>query len=611
MINFPYESLCRASYLYFKGFVTGFKPSQELKDAIKFTEIKAKPEEVYSLAVASTTVSLITVSFISFFFIITGIVKGLGIGIVLFFLIIPIILYFYLKDYPVLIEKKEKTTAIGEIPELTSFIVMSLRINPNIEISIKFASDHSKGIFRKVLKRMMYSIRTGEYSAERGLSMLGEEWKEYCPEFTRSIRLIIASTLDKTEERRQITLDNATSVLLSGLRERTGESARKLHTPVMIIFTFGVILPLIFIALIPLASFMGFGIGAPVVALLYLIVLPVILYIAINFVVSYRPITIPPIKIPSEEYYDFRIYAVSIFTGFIIMLPGILQFAGINIVDLGKLSAMPWIMGISAALAVYFFGTSYKIKRIRDEISQMESEFGETLYQLGVILSEGRSLEDAMSRLKEISKKTKSSEVFSISANNVRLFNMSLKSAFFDDKAGSARKVFSGMIRCSLETIICVCNRGSSAIASLTFRLSEHIKNVHAVDAEIKRTLGSVVSSMQLIAGIVGPLVGGMISSMSTVLAGSMGKVAAEGVSVFGLGGGVKAIDPISPEAITIIVGLYVIETAVILISFSDDLIYGGDAVMKKYHFGIYIPIAAGVFILSSWLAGSIIGGLG
>ncbi|ODS38132.1 MAG: hypothetical protein A7316_00055 [Candidatus Altiarchaeales archaeon WOR_SM1_86-2] len=605
-----YENYCRIAHNYFKGFVKDFKPSRKLKEAIKFTGMKVKPAEVYALAVASVFALLLLTLILFFVFILIGIINFAGILICIIFLLLPIVMYFYMKDYPILMEGKEKAHSSGDIPGVVSYLVMALRINPNMERAIKFAANHSTGTFEKVLKKMMYNIRTGKYSAERGLAVLGDEWGEVSPEFKRSMRLVVASTSDKTEGRRQETLNKAAEVLLTGLSERTGDSARKLHTPVMMVFTFGVILPLIFIALIPLASFMGFGVGAPLIALLYIIVLPAILYILINFIIGYRPVTIPPPRIPLSEYPEFKLAPFVILFGFLITLPGFLYLSGVKIVDLGALSMTPILLGISAALSGYFIGTSYRIKRMRDDIYAMEGEFGETMYQLGVILSEGRSLEDAMSRIKEMSRDAKSAEIFAIAANNVRLFNMDLKSAFFDSKAGSARKVFSDTIKSAVETIVAISSRGSASIASLAYRLSDHIKNMRAVDAEIKRTLGSVVSSMQIIAGVVGPLVGGMISGMSNVLAGSMGKVIAEGAGMFGFGT-TAAAEPISPGIITIIVGIYVIETAIILISFSDDLIYGGDAVMKKYHLGLYIPAATLMFITSAWAAGVLIGGLG
>ena len=64
-----YETCCHISYRYFKSFTGGFKPSRQLKDAIKFTEMKVKPVEIYAMAVASVFVSLLVVLFLFLFLI--------------------------------------------------------------------------------------------------------------------------------------------------------------------------------------------------------------------------------------------------------------------------------------------------------------------------------------------------------------------------------------------------------------------------------------------------------------------------------------------------------------------------------------------------------------
>jgi hypothetical protein len=68
---------------------------------------------------------------------------------------------------------------------------------------------------------------------------------------------------------------------------------------------------------------------------------------------------------------------------------------------------------------------------------------------------------------------------------------------------------------------------------------------------------------------------------------------------VSGLGFGGLVVKTLNPEVIKLVIGIYVLETTAILAMFSDDLIYGRDAVIKKYHLGIYLPVAAIIFSLT------------
>jgi len=574
----------------------------DLQEAIRFLKLKVRAEEVRAFATAALVFGFI---FSVIFVLLLSAALGFSIFWLLFLAAAPV-LYYYLKDYPVLLKRSEKEKVMNQVPEVMSYLIMSLRINPNIERAMKFAAEHSRGLFKQVFKKMMYEVHTGRYSAERGLANMADEWGPLCEEFRRAMRLVIASTSEKTETRRQVTLDNATDVLLTGLSKRTDNAARALHTPVMMVFTFGVVLPLVFVALIPFISLMGVSIGVRAIAIIYTVALPVFLYVLINFISSSRPLTISPPDIPKKEQPKFTALPLAVLAGGLMMAPGILYLYGFDF-GLGNLAYMPFIWGFAASAGIYCYFSTKKIKDIRARIKAVENEFSETLYQLGVIMSEGRSFEDAMGRIKTITSESKSASFFQVAANNIRMFNTDIKSAFFNHKYGSLRKVYSDMIRGAVDTIIAVSDKGSNTIASVAFRLAEHINNMKKIDSEIEKALGSVVSSMKMVAMVIGPLVGGMISSMSVVLAKSM-LTSSGGAAAIGFGGGAAA--PIDPKAITLIIAIYAVESAIILTIFATDLIYGKDNVMRKYNVGISIVVAVFVFTICSWGSSAIFGGM-
>jgi len=166
--------------------------------------------------------------------------------------------------------------------------------------------------------------------------------------------------------------------------------------------------------------------------------------------------------------------------------------------------------------------------------------------------------------------------------------------AFFAEKGGSAARTYSPMIRSSIETIVSMSGRSGKSIASVIIRLSEHIRNMKAVDMEMKKIISNVTASMVIIAVFVGPLVGGVATSLGYLLAETLGGSDASGLGFAGL-----AVATMNPEIIKLIIGVYVLETTAVLSAFSDELIYGRDGVIKKYHLGMYLPISAVVFTSS------------
>jgi hypothetical protein len=114
---------------------------------------------------------------------------------------------------------------------------------------------------------------------------------------------------------------------------------------------------------------------------------------------------------------------------------------------------------------------------------------------------------------------------------------------------------------------------------------------MRTVDLEMKKIISNVTASMIIIAVFVGPLVGGVATSLGYLLAKTLG-----GSDASGLGFGGLIVKTLNPEIIKLIIGIYVLETTAVLSVFSDELIYGRDTVIKKYHLGMYLPIAAVIF---------------
>jgi hypothetical protein len=201
-----------------------------------------------------------------------------------------------------------------------------------------------------------------------------------------------------------------------------------------------------------------------------------------------------------------------------------------------------------------------------------------------------------MAHLGDISK-GKTARIFTKAANNIRLFNMDLRDAFFNPQGGSAAGSYSELMKSSIETLVAMSDRSSKAIALVLIRLSEHIRNMRSVDSEMKKIIGSVTSSMVLIAVFVGPLVGGVATSLGYLIASSLGS---EDFS--GMGFGDIMIKTLNPEVVKLIIGVYVLETTAVLTYFSDELVYGRDMVVKKYHLGIYLPVAGLIYSLTIYL---------
>jgi Flp pilus assembly protein TadB len=592
-----FETLCRLAGKYFlkyTGSAEKSKEDPELLKALDLLEMKVSAGEVHSLSIAAAVLSLLATLLV---IILSFALDSTFTVFSIIFFAFPLLVYYYIEKYPQMMLEAKKAEVLGHIPAIASCLVISLRISPVLEKAVEFAGENSTGYPKKILSRMISEIHLGKSTnITVAISRFADEWGNI-PEFKAFTQLLIASTLESSEKGRWAMLDSGMSVLLGGLRDRTDQSARKLETPILVVFTFLVILPLVFIGLVPVLPTIGIDFSPLMIFFFYDVLLGVILFMAISFIVSNKPITIPPIEIPKTEKQKNKkewfilLAAIAIVTA-AISIPGILDLldslAGLE--PSFPMGTSLILLGGSIGIGIYLISSSYGVKRMRDDLKDEEEEFSETLRQLSVLLSSGRPLPNAMAHISDLNN-GRTAEIFSKAANNIRLFNINMHQAFFGEIGGSARKTYSGMIRGSIETIISMSGRSSRSIASVIIRLSEHIRNMRTVDMEMKKIIGNVTSSMIIIAVFVGPLVGGVATSLGYLLAKTLG-----GSDTSGLGFGGLIVKTLNPEIIKLIIGIYVLETTAILSVFSDDLIYGKDTVIKRYHLGMYLPIAAMIF---------------
>jgi len=54
--------------------------------------------------------------------------------------ILPILVYVYVGEYPKRRAAYMKVPFAGDVPEVISYIVMSMKLNPNLELAFKFAA---------------------------------------------------------------------------------------------------------------------------------------------------------------------------------------------------------------------------------------------------------------------------------------------------------------------------------------------------------------------------------------------------------------------------------------------------------------------------------------
>src|SRR3989338_918367 len=218
------------------------------------------------------------------------------------------------------------------------YMTIYLKVNPVLENAIYFASQHLNGPFGRDLKQLMWLMESGKASTvAEATEFFMPLWTKRNPDFVKSF-LILRSILNQSDEENQSRiLNKALDTLLNETYEKMKHYSHDLQGPVMILQTFGMMLPLIGLIAFPMISvFMADQINITYLFFTYIVILPALLFFFTSRLISKRPgafshpdITNNPF-VPPLGYYKFKIgklnklvplMPIAIILALLIMLP--------------------------------------------------------------------------------------------------------------------------------------------------------------------------------------------------------------------------------------------------------------------------------------------------
>ena len=574
MLDQLYVRLCRSA-----GRIEGLRHTvpEELERNLEFGGLDVEGEEVAALAllgVALSGTAALAAALAHLFL-------GLPLPIVMGLAPLPVLVYLLVGWYPRWKAEREQVRGQGEVPRLVSYLAMSLRTNPNLERSVQFAAERASGPLGSDLRRELWrSCLRVHDSVEEALSEFSRRWSDRCKELDRSIDLLRASVSERDLKSRMNAIDRALELSLEGTRDRMRDFASGLYLPTLVIYSIGVLLPLVILAVLPALSIIDLRIGAPELVLGYCIILPLTVYGLGKYVLAKRPAAFQPPDIPARGGPARNVGIAAVLA---IVTAALGFWLGLG--PIARSLLVLW--GLTLGIVAYLHLSSSEAYRLRLEEDRMEEEFQDALVQLGNHMSEGRPAEDAFRRAAESTRGSSIARVFERTSTNIRLGGMRLRSALFDPDEGALREVRSPTIRGTLQLLVDSLERGNRVAGQVVLSTAEHLRGLRRVELEIRRSLSEVVSSMRSVALLFAPLVAAVTARLQEVLA-------TESSGVPFLGGGA----PIPFATFLSVMGFYIIALTCILVGYSVELEHGDDGVLKRAALARALPVAMSVFTL-------------
>ena len=598
----------------------------QVDENIKTAYMSASPTGVLSLAFIVFILGVL-LSAVSFFL-------NLGAGFALTIIFITAVAAYITYDFPAI----RGRTVLGKMQSdsilAILYMIIYMRSSPNLEGSLRFASENLSGPLAWDLKKLMWEIEIGTYrSASEAMEAYVDKWKNKSPEFAEALNLLRGSAVNP--ERREKLFSETIDLILNGTREHAKHYVSELRMPVMLIHAMGVILPVMGLILFPIVMIFMQNAVKPIFLFVgYDIILPVVLWLIIDYILRGKPTTfsqpdislvkgLPPLGKYSLGEKLIPILPFALIITFLIAGSGLYLLYGpapagaCSSMESKANASLLVIAGLAFGIYSYCkLDSSQKIK-IRSDVDRIESEFSVALFQLGNEISSGAPIEIAVERASENLKGMKIRDLFVISSGNMRRFGYTFEQALYDRESGAIWYYPSRLIRSLMSAIIQSSKKGVALASDAMMTASKYLKGIHDTKEDVDEILGETTTSMRFLGTFLTPLVAGVTITMAvvilqilTVMGSQLQALSQSGQPGQGLTGVQSTLtlpwaggggSPIGAGEFQLIVGIYMIETVLLLSLFVNRIEYGDDAIGLRATISSSILIAVFIYA-ASWL---------
>ena len=624
-----FEKLCKFSaqiLLRAVGDIESFRKkteravSEEFIESLNFTGIEVEPYEVILASYMGAIIALlisISVDIAIFSFYNFSIAEMDMLTIVLMIAMsmgLPLSALHFVSEYPKIKSKYMKIHSLGDIPEVLSYVVMYLKIVPNIEGAVRFAAMNSSTSLGRDFRKLVWDMEVRVYrSIDDAITSFANLWGRWSDYFKRAVHLIRSAVRSASREERNMSLDRALDIAMDGTKSNMIDFANRIHQPTLVLYSIGVMIPLALIGMMPAVSLIGLRVSIFQIFIIYDIMLPLALFAYLRKILLSRPATfnppVIPVSHPDVKNINRRknmmeaLAAGSIISipGAIFIAPSLFRHGAISSLITSINSFVPATLfilwGIASSISIYCLKTYAPYRKIRNEIREMEKEFSDSLYVIGKRVEEGKPPEEAFHHASKTMDGSKMGEIFSLTSFNLTSMRTNLHSALFDKKFGSLRHVYSDRIRAVMHLLVEGVKKSHAEAGAAIVKIAEHLKQLQEVENGIKKSLGVLTSSIRSTATIFAPMIAGITLGITKLISVVIGNMDMESIPENNfISNSSNFSFNASPEYFVLVIGIYVIQLVLLLIRFANGIDEGDDKIEYMYSIGKSMPQAIAIF---------------
>ena len=495
--------------------------------------------------------------------------------------------WYGVRSLPGLLGTARRSAALGLAPTLVARMALRMRVEPTPEAAVD-AGRTLDGPLGAALDRQ---VRAAAGTGRTGLRAFADAWGTEFPALARACSLLRAAATAPAH-RRDRALDRATEAVLDGTRDRAAAFASALRGPAAALYAFGVLLPTALVGVLPAARAAGVGVGLPLLAVLYDLVLPCVLCVAGAWLVARRPVAFPVRPVP-RSHPERRPLRRSAAVGLC---------AGVAAGSLGWVAVAPWfapVAAVGAGVGAALTDRYGPVVAVRERVREVERGLPDALSAVGGRVADGTALERALAEAAD----SLEGPVGSFLERGVRRGDR-LGTGVEDSFADALAALPSDRAAHAVSLFAVAAREGPPAGEPLV-RWADHLERLDEVEREARRDVARVTGTLSNTAGVFGPLVAGVTVGLAGRLAAGTGTAGAGGD--VGAGSGASSVGGVAPpgttagttlpvEGLGLVVGGYVLWSAAVLPALAVGLEAGFDPAVVGRRVGRALPLAAATF---------------
>jgi len=582
---------------------------KRLREEIDFCHFEITPHEIFSTSI------VIPSAFMLVSFLILKFFGAASVDTIFSFLIMSIVLFYFLLNYTKFQAIYYRSKFSSEMVLSVIYMVISLQTNKNLEKAVSFAANNLSGLLGMDFKRALWNVQSGRsISISDELSKIAEKWRKESQEFVDAIT-ILKESIVLTEEQFQKSLNTAIEIVLQKTKTRMKDYAMSLKTPLNIVNSFGVLLPLLAMIFLPLAAiFLPEIIRVSFISVLYVVILPAIVYFLFRQYFYSRPYSYHQIEYSGEKHKKRKLI-IGLVSLTLVMITAI-PLTNFVLKSTFSDAAFFASMGITISLGLVLFSAAYfytsGLETINKKIIKYEDELPTAAYQLASVCRSGKPMEMLVQEAAHYLRDLEIKEVFVVASEKIKA-GLTLDRAFFDEQVGALKEIGSKIIRVVIRNIVDLANKGSIAVSRALEAIARFLDDAKDVNKFTDEVLDEVTSEMKITVYVFAPLSAGIVVGLLSMLTLMFYSFAPsfqeleqalkgrEYRSAFeSIGWLLNFTKTIDLPHFQIVVGLYMLEIVIMISYFLGELRYGEDEVNKIKDIGKTVLIAIVIYSLFS-----------